>query len=239
MRKRNLLLDFTSLLDVIMIMLFIVMSSLGQSTLEKQSEIEKQEAELHAENALINEKAEKILEKNVILESEKELLQLENDALLAENSLLSSENDYLRALNGDNVENKEGLLKSLLEDSVRIILDCSSEDNSSSSIEKVNISLFYGTGTGDKALSSNIIAIQHDRTLTREERQKRNNEMRTTLAKGIKNLLDETDKDIAIITIRLKKGDQLISQSDVDIIEGAIRDVSSEQIRCITDRMYY
>lgn len=239
MKKRSLNLDFTSLLDVIMILLFIVVSSMGQATLDKQKDYEQYKEELQAEDAIIKMQAEEIADRNGVLEAENSELLLENGELTTENSKLIAENEYLRALNGESVDNKESLLQSLFEDSVRIILDCSSANDSSSSIEKVNINLFYGTGTSDKELSTNIISIQHDRTLSREERQQKNAEMQNSLANEIRSILERNGKEIAIITIRLKKGDPGITLSDVEIIDGAIRELSEEQIRCISDRMYY
>ena len=42
MKKRDLVLDFTSLLDVIMIILFVVISSMGQASFHAKEEAEKQ-----------------------------------------------------------------------------------------------------------------------------------------------------------------------------------------------------
>ena len=99
MKKRDLVLDFTSLLDVIMIILFIVMSTMGQASSDVQKEAQAQvedNAEMqqklkdsqHDLMDLKNEYAEKVahngeLEKHLedLLE-ERELYKMDVDEMI-------------------------------------------------------------------------------------------------------------------------------------------------------------
>ena len=80
MKKRDLVLDFTSLLDVIMIILFVVISSMGQASFNAKEEAQKQ----MEENAGIQQELE-------IAQQSLQNLQNEYDEMGANNQELQKQ----------------------------------------------------------------------------------------------------------------------------------------------------
>ncbi|MBQ2985016.1 MAG: hypothetical protein IJD61_01200, partial [Clostridia bacterium] len=70
MKKKELILDFTSLLDVILILLFIVTASMSRASLSANDEISAELEQTAAQLALLDEEREQLLFRLEILEAE-------------------------------------------------------------------------------------------------------------------------------------------------------------------------
>lgn len=95
MKKREIILDFTSLLDVILILLFLILCSMNASAKKDAEQI----ANLTAQNEQLAEQKQELGEAAVKLENEKGQLTEKLDALQAASEELDKEIAYLQAQN--------------------------------------------------------------------------------------------------------------------------------------------
>ena len=116
MKKRDLVLDFTSLLDVIMIILFVVISSMGQASFNAKEEAQKQ----MEENAGIQQELEIAQQSLQHLQNEYDEMGANNQELQKQVQELMKENNLYKREDID----KALLYESLMEDSKKITLIC-------------------------------------------------------------------------------------------------------------------
>lgn len=95
MKKREIILDFTSLLDVILILLFLILCSMNASAKKDAEQI----ADLMVQNEQLTEQKQELGEAAVKLENEKGQLTEQIDALLVQSEEKSKEISSLQAQN--------------------------------------------------------------------------------------------------------------------------------------------
>ena len=230
MKKRDLVLDFTSLLDVIMIILFVVISSMGQASFNAKEEAQKQ----MEENAGIQQELE-------IAQQSLQNLQYESDEMGANNQELQKQvQELLKENNLYKTEDiDKGLLyESLMEKSKKITLICTPYINSNkSNSNEVEITVYSGeSGAEQEALD--IVIFTHNFDLTREERIAKNAEMQADMYSSLENLIKGNDLELIFITIEYTYGDKNFSQTDLNNIIKAVDDLERNySITCYIDKV--
>lgn len=99
MKKKELILDFTSLLDVIMILLFVVISNINQVSLSANEMAEEKLLEAQSQIDELNNERDELLGKiESAEESERDYedISIELDELKLEYEALQNEFDYLK-----------------------------------------------------------------------------------------------------------------------------------------------
>ena len=210
MKKKDLVLDFTSLLDVIMIILFVVVSSMGQTALNAQAESEKEVSDLQEE---VNQ------------------LSTENNDLRNENALLSEKAGESNVSDGD-------VLEALLKRTAKITLDCNTYvDEEKSDSNKVDITVYTGVGSDDQE-NDGTISFSHNFNLSTEEREKKNADMQRDMLVKLKDVIEPLDVELVIISIQYKYDDLNFSQADLDNILAAISNLERElEITCFVNNI--
>jgi uncharacterized protein YoxC len=223
MRRKELILDFTSLLDVIMIILFIVVGKIGQANLSAQNEAE----------AKIGE-----------VEQELSGLQSEYDDMLSENEMLlelleefKQENIDLKASDNINSISLEELFESMMRKTTQVSLVCESHSDDNKTVNNEVVITIY-MGQGDERQQANIVTFVHDFDLSKTARDKKNKEMKTDLYNSLYTLLSNDDSEIVMFTIEYTYGDINLSQTDLNNIKGAIDDIEGNLSKiCYIDKM--
>ncbi|MBE5923589.1 MAG: hypothetical protein E7271_03855 [Lachnospiraceae bacterium] len=227
MRRRELVLDFTSLLDVIMIILFVVISNMGQSAIDTQ----KKAQDAIDKNATIKQK---LIEEN----KEKNELADENKELKDKESELKSENNKLKAEAGRAGVDEAELLDRLLNKATKITLICSPYVNANKSNEQaVEISIYCGSGD-DEQETADIVTFTHDFNMNIEERKKKNAEMQSVMYESLKKIISTTDTELVLVTIQYTYNDKNFSQMDLEVINSSIEDIERNLSKtCYIDKV--
>ena len=209
MKKRDLVLDFTSLLDVIMIILFVVVSSMGQNALDVQAESEKKVSELQE---VVN--------------------QLEDN-----NDELKSENEYYKKKADETNVDDADVMKVLLKKTIQITLDCKTfTDEDKTDSDRVEITVYKGRD-GEDRNNVGTISFTHNLNLSADDRQKKHDEHMNSMFNKLKEVIEsEKDIELVILTIQYKYNDEIVSQADLNNINNAIMRIEDElDISCFVD----
>lgn len=234
MKKRDLVLDFTSLLDVIMIILFVVISNMGQASLNAKEEAQ---AKME-ENIGIQQELKNIQQALIDLQSEYDAISINNDDLQKQIEELSKENNLYKARDDEADINEAQLYESLMEKSQKITIICTPYTNSNKSdSNEVEITI-YSTKVGDEQEEVEIVTFTHNFDLTREERVIKNAEMQADMYKSLENVIKNNDLELALITIEYTYGDKNFSQTDLNNIIRAVNDIERNySITCYIDKV--
>lgn len=230
MKKRDLVLDFTSLLDVIMIILFVVISSMGQASFNAKEEAQKQMEEnagIQQELKIAQRSLQNLQDEYDELGESNEELQKQIEELLKENNLYKTE-DIDKGL----------LYESLMEESKKVTLICTPYINSNKSkSNEVEITIYSGeSGSEQEALD--IVIFTHDFDLTREERIAKNAEMQADMYRSLEKLIKGNNLELVFITIEYTYGDKNFSQTDLNNIIKAVDDLERNySITCYIDKV--
>lgn len=230
MKKRDLVLDFTSLLDVIMIILFVVISSMGQASFHAKEEAQKQ----IEENAGIKQDLEMAQQSLENLQNEYDEMGASNKELQKQIEELVKENNLYKTEDMD----KALLYESLMEKSKKITLICTPYINpNKSSGNEVEITLYSGE-TGGEQEALDIVIFTHNFDLTREERIVKNAEMQADMYRSLENIIKGKDIELVFITIEYIYGDRNFSQTDLNNIIRAVDDLERNySIKCYIDKV--
>ncbi len=220
MKKRDLVLDFTSLLDVIMIILFVVISSMGQASFHAKEEAEKQIEDTKQSLKDLQNKYNEI-------DANNEELQKQIEELVKENNLYKTE-DIDKGL----------LYEKLMEESKKITLICTPYINSNKSNgNEVEVTL-YSSEMGGEQEALDIVVFTHNFNLTREERIVKNAEMQADMYRALENIIKGNDVGFVFITIEYTYGDKNFSQTDLNNIIKAVDDLERNySITCYIDKV--
>lgn len=236
MKKRDLVLDFTSLLDVIMIILFVVISSMGQASFDAKE----------AAQAQMQENAESLQELNdsrqllADLQNEYENVVLDNQELLKQLEELSEENNLYKAKVVGKDVNEAKLYERIMKKTQKITLICTPHINSSKSAgNEVEITLYSdNSGSESEQEALDVVTFIHNFDLTKEERTRKNAEMQADMYRSLENVIKGKDLELVLITIEYTYGDKDFSQSDLNNIVGAVDDLERNySITCYIDKI--
>lgn len=231
MRKKDLVLDFTSLLDVIMIILFVVLSTMGQASKEEAQAKIQENVELHQELSDFQQ----VLTN---LQNEYDKINLSNEELQKQLEELSNENNLYKARYDSKNINEAQLYESLMQKSQKITLVCTPYINSSKSDGNgVEITL-YSEKVEDEQESFDVVIFPHNFDLTKEERAIKNAEMQANMYNALESIIKDNDLKLVLITIEYTYDDKNFSQSDLNNIVGAIDDIERNySVTCYIDKI--
>ena len=230
MKKRDLVLDFTSLLDVIMIILFVVISSMGQASFDAKEMAQNQ----MKENAGIQQELEASRQDLADIQNKYEDMTAYCDSLQQQIKELLKENNLYKTEDID----RELLYESLMEKSKKITLICKPYINSNKSdSNEVEITV-YSSETGEEQEALDIVTFTHNFDLSRDDRIVKNAEMQADMYKSLENLIRDTDLDLVFFTIEYTYGDKNFSQTDLNNIVRAIDDIERNySVTCYIDKV--
>lgn len=230
MKKRDLVLDFTSLLDVIMIILFVVLSDMGQASFDAKQEAQKQ----IEENVAIQQKLEDSQKALIDLQNECDEMAISNEELQKQVEELIKENNLYAAEDIDLALLYEGLMAK----SKKIVLICTPYINSNKSdSNEVEITVYSGE-YADEQEALDVVIFTHDFNLTRDERIARNAEMKADMYRALESIVKDNDLELVFITIEYTYGDKNFSQTDLNNIIGAVDNIERNySITCYIDKV--
>lgn len=234
MKKRDLVLDFTSLLDVIMIILFVVISNMGQASLDAK---EAAKAKM-TENVEMQQDLNDVQQALSNIQNECNELFISNEKLQNQLEELSKENNLFKAKAAKTDINEAQLYESLMAQSKKITLICKPYINSNKSDENAVEITIYSAETGNEQRAVDIVTFIHDFDLTRDERIKKNAEMQADMYRTLEKIIKDNELKFALITIEYIYNDKNFSQTDLDNIIGAVDDIERNySITCYIDKI--
>lgn len=206
MKRGELVLDFTSLLDVILILLFIVTSGIGQSSQAASDRAEQSAAQAQA-------RAE-------ALEGERGRLSQELDELREKYDRLLEDYDYLKITSrydaGDTSVYRQAIGRV-----TQAVLDC--RGAGSGSTAQAEFRLYVAAAGGDgRAVFSGQRSVVHDFALSPAQRAERSAQQANELAKLLADTLRDDDAPVIWFTIQYNYEDENFTYSDLEIIRKAI-----------------
>lgn len=199
MKRRELVLDFTSLLDVILILLFIVTSGIGASAKADSEAAEQAVSQAQAQaEALEGELAE---------------LQDRYDQL-------SDDYDYLKITSqydaGDTTVYQQAMKRV-----TQAVLDCQGGGDASGA--QAEIGLYVAAVGGDgRAVFAGRQVVAHDFALSPAQRAERGAQQANDLAKLLADALRDDQAPVIWFTVQYRYDDENFTYSDLEIIRRAI-----------------
>ncbi len=215
-KKKNLILDFTSLLDVIMILLFVVICNMSNASLEA------------------NENAKKSLESLANAETKLEDMQDKLDELSAENEALNMELSGYQ-LNSDDPVSAEAY-EALLGSTTKVIMKC--ETGMDTETNKHMVSIDIVIKNKDETARQTTAKIIHDFDLSRKERDEFNAKQIGSIKEELKKYLTDSDAKLIWVLIEYDYRDVNFSNADLEIIHDAVEMIDTDlNIPCYIEEM--
>lgn len=231
MKKRELILDFTSLLDVIMILLFVVISNMSLASVSANAAA-KEEAEV-AQETLETErmKAEKTeeklaeltkkLEELETLEQNNTDLELELKVLIENHEALLEEYEYLKIVT-DFDASDTSVYGQVLERMTKVLLLCDTGRNEDTGNPEVCVGIYRSGGREEEKTYVTSVVLTHDFSLSGENRELLAAEQVTELTRALAGALRETTGEVVWCSVQYAYDDENFSQFDLDVICEAI-----------------
>ena len=227
MKRRELILDFTSLLDVILILLFMVIVNINQASLTANEETEKELAAAQSQIKDLNDDKEDLL---MALESivGKEIsyadISLEMESLKSEYDALLDEYDYLK-LTSDYDPKDTSLYEAAIERLEKITLICETSKNEETGNYEVNVKVYKNGDKNDGQSFADSVILEHNMELTKEERTRLKAKQVTELTKALSTVIRDVDLDMIWFSIQYYYEDENFSNMDLEIMNEAIENI--------------
>jgi len=241
--KREKNLDFTSLLDVIMILLFIVLSGIGRKAQITEAELQKAESRAQATEAELQKaesRAAKLDESVQAYEGEIAKLAAENidlntelDAVLEQYTDLRTIADY----GSDN--NYRKAYPAVLRRVAKSTIVCLPEPEAHSDRWNVRVDVYIDKTYDNSLVYTDTCTLIHDYGLSPYERRRANARQELEMTKFLEACLmqDEEPMEYCYITIQYPAGDENFSSLDLDIIERAISNIQNQRgLKCYIEK---
>ncbi|MCM1287619.1 MAG: hypothetical protein NC240_04865 [Clostridium sp.] len=215
-KKKNLILDFTSLLDVIMILLFVVICNMSNASLEA------------------NENAKKSQESLADAEIKMEDMQGKLDALSADNEALKMELSEYQINDGDPVPSEA--YKAMLDSTTKVIMKC--ETGMDTETNKHMVSIDIVIKHKNETARQTTAKIIHDFDLSRKERDAFNAKQIGSMKAELEKYLTYTDTKLIWVLIEYDYRDENFSNADLEIICDAVDMIEADKnITCYIEEM--
>ncbi|MBQ2802313.1 MAG: hypothetical protein IJF07_00235 [Lachnospiraceae bacterium] len=226
MKKKELVLDFTSLLDVIMILLFVVISNMSQVSLSASKEADKalNEAQVQLEEMQGKTEAleEKLLAAQQIEEQYKEALKA-LEALQSEHEKLQDEHDYLKITSNYDAENT-AVYEAAIERMAKLVLICDTRRNEQTGNQEVQINIYLDSNEEEQSYVAQAI-IEHNLNLSKEDRAQFNAAQVTELTKVLSGVLRKEQREMIWFSVQYAYDDENFSNTDLEIINEAVQNL--------------
>lgn len=234
MKRKDLVLDFTSLLDVIMIILFIVMSNMGQASLDAKEKAQSQIKDAVEIQLELNDSRQNVAR----LQNDYDNMVVTNENLQKKVEELSKENNLYKAKDNASNVNEDQLYESLMEKTKKITLICRSYVNPNKSDGNAVDVTLYSSENEDEQESLGVVTFTHDLNLTKDERDIQNAEMQNNMYKALENVVKGEDVKLVLVTIEYIYSDKNFSQVDLNNIIGATEDIERTYgVTCYIDKV--
>ncbi len=234
MKKRELILDFTSLLDVIMILLFVVISNMSlvsaNANAAAREETEAAKEALATEQQQTEEAAETIAELTEKLRELEEVkqnnadLELELQVLLENHKALLEEYDYLKIITDFDASDTTAYGQ-VIKRMTKVLLLCETGTNEETGLPEVRVGIYRSDGEDSEKSYVTSVVLVHDFSLSKEERGEAAARQVTELTKALSGALRESSEDVVWCTVQFAYDDENFSQSDLDVISESIRNL--------------
>ncbi len=215
-KKKNLILDFTSLLDVIMILLFVVICNMSNASLEA------------------SENAKKSQESLADAETKLEGMQDKLDALSADNEALKMELSGYQPGSGDTVSPEA--YEAILDSTTKVIMKCETGMDTETNKHMVSIDItIKNKGETARQTTAKII---HDFDLSRKERDAFNAKQIGSMKEELQKYLTNSDEKLIWVLIEYDYRDENFSNADLEIIRDAVEMLEAERnVTCYIEEM--
>ncbi len=234
MKKRELILDFTSLLDVIMILLFVVISNMSLASVNANAaakeETEAAQEALETEQRKAEEAAEKLAELNEKLAELSDVnqknadLELELKVLLENHTALLEEYDYLKIITDFDASDTSAYGQ-VIKRMTKVLLLCETGQDEETGYPEVRVGIYRSGGTEEERTYVTSVTLVHDFSLSKEERAEHAAGQVTEVTKALSGALRDTTEEVVWCTVQYAYDDENFSQSDLDVIGEAIRNL--------------
>ncbi|MCR5743937.1 MAG: hypothetical protein K6F92_09510 [Lachnospiraceae bacterium] len=238
MKKRELILDFTSLLDVIMIILFLVLGSVNANSLEaadeakaanlKTQELERINSDLATELENAQKSADKLEEEIDKLKEEITLLKAQLDSSVSDAAYselqvkydaLLADYEYLKIIS-DASEYDSKVYEEAIERTGKVILYCTSVMSEEGTAVQFDL---YSDADGDGVMEyQDKFLITHDLTMNSAQRTAYKAEMINQATQFLIGSVRDDESDLLWFSIYYDYDDVNISSFDMEVMEGAI-----------------
>ncbi len=234
MKKRELILDFTSLLDVIMILLFVVIGNMSlvsaNANAAAREETEAAQEALAEEQKQAEDAAEKIAELEAklaeaeALEQEYADLELELKVLLENHTALLEEYDYLKIITDFDASDTSAY-EQVIKRMTKVLLLCDTGVNEGTGQPEVSVGIYRSGGSEEEKTYVTSVVLAHDFSLTKEERAELAARQVTEMTKALSGALRDATEDVVWCSVQYAYDDENFSQSDLEVISEAIRNL--------------
>lgn len=215
-KKKNLILDFTSLLDVIMILLFVVICNMSQASLEA------------------NENAEKSQESLANAEMRLEDMQDKLDELSADNEALNMELSRYQINSGDSVSSEA--YEAILGSTTKVIMKCETGMDTETNKHMVSIDIIIKNK--DETARQTTAKIIHDFDLSRKERDQFNAKQIGSIKEELEKYLTYSDTGLIWVLIEYDYRDENFSNADLEIIRDSVEMIETDlNVTCYIEEM--
>lgn len=224
MKKKELILDFTSLLDVIMILLFIVISNMNQASLSVSEEANRELLEAQSQiEELSDERNDLLLQIQSTIDKEVSYadISFELEELKREYDNLYEDYEYLKITSNYDVDDMS-VYESTLERITKVTFICNTEKNRETGNYEVKIDIYCDTDENDKQTFIDSIKIEHNLNLSKDERMRFNAEQVTELTRVLSQAFRNVDLKVIWFSIQYQYEDDNFSNLDLEIIKDSI-----------------
>ena len=234
MKKRQLILDFTSLLDVIMILLFIVLGNMSRLTTEAEEEAKAAVAEsqiqveqLSEANAAMEAQIEELqgqIQKdaeteNALAEAEKSLAELEGKY-----NSLQEDYDYLKITTEFNAADTK-VYEMVIERMTKLVVICEAAQNNENGNPQVELGIYVVDTNSEEQTYAGAVILEHDLSLTRDQRARVYANQVTEVTKAFADALRRDSHDIIWFSVQYAYDDANMSNVDLSVIQEAARNL--------------
>lgn len=240
MKKKELILDFTSLLDVILILLFIVTASMTQASLSASDRISAELEQTAVQLAELSKEREQLMFQLETLEAgaeEHEAILLEMQQLKEKYAALQDEYDHLK-ITTDYDEDDLTVYREAIEKITRVMLLCETSFNAETENQEVKVDIYLDAEDSKQQSYVDSVVIIHDFRLSKEERARLSADQAVEMTKALSAALRDDDNRMAWFTIQYAYDDVNFANSDLSIINKAIENLEhSFDVACYAEEM--
>ena len=234
------MLDFTSLLDVILILLFIVIANMNQASLAVGEELTAQLTQADSRVQTLEDEREELisqLEEMRINEADNAALQQQLEQLKEDYEALLEEYDHLKITTNYD-EDDLSVYQAAIEKTTRVVLMCDAELNTVTGNQEVTVDIYLDGGReGNQSYVSSVVLV-HDFGLSGEERQRLWADQTVEMTMALSSALREDTGRMAWFSIQYHYDDENFANSDIEIIKKAIENLEhSFGIPCYAEEM--
>lgn len=240
MKKRELILDFTSLLDVMLILLFIVIANMNQVSLAAGDELNAKLAQADTQiQQLSGEREQLLAELNAqqVNREEYEAAMAELQQLQQRYETLQDEYDHLKITTNYD-EDDLSVYQAAIEKITHVVLMCDTSQNPDTGNAEVNVNIYLDGEKDGRQSHVGSVRIVHDLSLSAAERERLIADQVVDMTKALSGAMRDDSGKMAWFSIQYHYDDKNFANSDLEIIYKALDNLEhSFGISCYGEEM--